>query len=343
MLNQSPKIRKLTNIAIRFAVVGIAYVALYIQLRKHEDLLAQWDRLLDNIYTEKNLLPLFLVVLLMGVNWSLEALKWRLLIIKSERISFFRSLKGIFTGISVGTFTPNRLGEFLGRSFVLDRSHPWKVFFMTIIGSYSQLLSTILFGSVGMLFFITRYAGISTGINYLDVLIGFFGFATAILVMLLYFNIDLFDKYLGPYVRKRKPAFAAKLAVISSYSFSELLWVLLFSIGRYMVFSIQFYLLFRFFDFAIPFRESVMFTSVIYLVMTIIPSMALSEIGVRGSVALFFFAFYTQEHSPDINSTLSILSASTLLWVINLVIPAILGTFFIYHFKVFRNSNQARK
>ncbi len=342
MAIKNPKIRKLKNIVIRIAIVVVAYLALYLQLRKQGPIDTLWERFASQFYPGQNNYLLVLAIALMGLNWSLEALKWRFLIRKTEHITFLRSLKAIFTGISVGTFTPNRLGEFLGRSFILDQTHPWKVFFMTIIGSYSQLLATILFGGTGLIFFTWQYAWFPTGFTYLDALIAFFSFITAAFLILLYFNIDIVDKYLGNWIRKRQPRFASRLHIIAAYSTCELLHVLFFSLSRYAVFSIQFFLLMRFFGLIIPFWHTMIFTSVTYLVVSVIPSIALSEIGVRGSVALFFFSFYFQSHGMDHHTDLTVVSTSTMLWLINIFIPAILGTFFVYHLKVFRNGKTSR-
>jgi uncharacterized membrane protein YbhN (UPF0104 family) len=336
MVNQQPKIRKLQNIAIRVSIVVIAYTALWYQLRKHggiQTLFSSWSMQYSN---GDDLLPLLLVFLLMGLNWSVEALKWRYIIRKSENITFFRSLKAVFTGMSVGTFTPNRLGEFLGRSFMLERTHPWKVFFMTIIGSYSQLIATVLFGAVGLMFFTARFAGLSTGFSYLDMLIAFFIAISLAFLLLLYFNIDILDRYLGPWLRRKKPGLAAWFHVIADYNTKDLLVVLFFSTFRYAVFSFQYFLLLKIFDLQITLWNSLLFTSVIYLVMTVIPTIALSEIGVRGSVSLFFFSFYFPDTMNSLASA-AIVSSSGLLWLINLVLPAILGTFFVSHLKVFRN------
>lgn len=343
MVIKNPNIRKLKNIVIRIAIVVIAYLALYYQLRRNGNLSDLWSNFLLKLSAEKSLIPLAAVILMMTLNWSLEAIKWRLLIRKSERISFFRSLKGILTGISVGTFTPNRIGEFLGRSFVLDRSHPWKVFFMTMIGSYSQLLTTIVFGACGLLLFSYKYSWLSTGFTYLDILITFFVLATVAFVVLLYFNIHLLDKLFGPWLRKRKPGFASWFHVIATYSSGELLLVMFFSICRYAVFSAQFFILLNYFGLPLTLWNTLIFTSVTYLVASLIPSMALSEIGIRGSVALFFFGFYFSGNIPDNDSAIAIVSTSSLLWLINVVIPAITGTFFIYHLKVFRNNKTNRK
>jgi hypothetical protein len=325
---------------IRLTVVIIAWGALWYQLRHHGDLRSLASGFFLQFGQIHQVLTLLLVLLLMFVNWSLEALKWQFLIRKSEKISFFRSLKGILTGISVGVFTPNRLGEFAGRSFVLDKTHPWKVFFMTLVGSYSQLLATILFGVSGLIAFLHLYIGLPEGFAYQNMIMAFFAIMTVMLLMLLYFNIWLIDKHLGRWLRKKRPGFAVYLHVISQYSRDELQAVLVFSILRYFVFSMQFLLLLHLFDLPIPFWQGMIFIGVVYLVMTLIPTFALSEIGIRGSAAIYFFGFYYSRVLGDAEYALGVVGASSVLWFINLVLPAILGTFFVYHLRVFRNNQE---
>lgn len=336
MAVQSSKVRKLKNIAIRGAVVVIAYFVLSEQLLKHGTLASLSEAFIRQIDDTRSFSLLLLVCLLMLLNWALEALKWKLLIRKSENISFLRSLKAVFTGVSVGTFTPNRIGEFLGRSFLLDQSHPWKVFFMTMVGSFGQLLATIVCGAAGFLFFSFRYSGFSTGITYLDLLILFFAIVAVLLLVLLFFNISLVDELFGKWIRRRRPEFAKYLHVIAEYNTGDLMKVLLLSFGRYAVFSFQMIVLLRFFQLPVPVFDTLIFTSVSYLVMAMIPSVALSEIGVRGSVNLYFFGYFWNG-TMGAEASLALLSSSTLLWLINLVVPAILGTFFVYHLRIFRN------
>jgi hypothetical protein len=57
-----------------------------------------------------------------------------------------------------------------------------------------------------------------------------------------------------------------------------------------------------------------------YLAMAVIPTFALTEIGVRGSTAIFFIGLFSTNIS-------GILSASIFLWIINLAVPAIIGSF----------------
>jgi len=67
----------------------------------------------------------------------------------------------------------------------------------------------------------------------------------------------------------------------------------------------------------------------IFLIQTLVPSIALIEIGVRTNVALFVLGLIS-------SNAIGILSASLLLWMINLMLPAIVGAFLLFQIK---NSN----
>jgi uncharacterized membrane protein YbhN (UPF0104 family) len=69
-------------------------------------------------FSDARVLNFILVIVLMFVNWSLEALKWKISVQSVQPVSFFRSLKAIFSGVSFSVTTPNRTGEYLGRVFI---------------------------------------------------------------------------------------------------------------------------------------------------------------------------------------------------------------------------------
>ena len=52
--------------------------------------------------------------------------------------------KAVFSGITVSTFTPNRIGEYGGRVFCLEKGDRIKAVFITILCSMSQLLTTVI-------------------------------------------------------------------------------------------------------------------------------------------------------------------------------------------------------
>ena len=75
----------------------------------------------------------------------------------------------------------------------------------------------------------------------------------------------------------------------------------------------------------------------IYLIMTAIPSFALTDLGIRGTVSVFVISqFYQKYGSVSDTLPLAVFTASSLLWLINLILPAILGTLFVFSLKFFR-------
>ena len=102
-------------------------------------------------FTDTRVGSFILVFVLMFINWSLEALKWKISVQSVQPVSFFRSLKAIFSGVSFSITTPNRVGEYFGRMLYMNEGNRLKIISLTILGSMSQLIVTILFGLSGLL------------------------------------------------------------------------------------------------------------------------------------------------------------------------------------------------
>jgi hypothetical protein len=80
------------------------------------------------------------------------------------------------------------------------------------------------------------------------------------------------------------------------------------------------------FNINIPYLEALRIISLIYLVLAIVPGIAITELTVRGSVALYFF-------SPLTGNGAGVLAATTLIWFINLVIPSAVGALSSFYFR----------
>ena len=104
--------------------------------------------------------------------------------------------------------------------------------------------------------------------------------------------------------------------VFSLYRSADMLYVLLIAILRYLVFSFQFFLFLHIFKVEIGYFDAMVMISLVYLAMAIIPTIALTEIGVRGSVSIFIFSYYFNAiGNIGINQELGVASASTALWL----------------------------
>ena len=314
-------LKKYLSIIIKIVIVFFSFYFIYHQLvenKSFEEL--DISVLLDTV--KKNKVYLVGVILMMFLNWLVEALKWRYMISKIENISIMTAYRAIFTGITVSTFTPNRIGEYGGRVFCLEQGDRIKAVFITVLCSMSQLLVTILYGSISLFILFDEILIDKTFLSVsLLILLNLF-------LLFSYFNISHIVNFLGKF--KLINSFKKYLEVLVMYNYKDLIIAFIYSNTRYFIFSLQFIILLHVFGINISFMDAILSVMLIFFFITITPTITIAEIGVRGSVAIFVLGLFS---SNDI----AILSSTTLLWLINLIIPAIIGSFFIFSLKFFRS------
>ena len=126
----------------------------------------------------------------MFANWGIEALKWKVCIQKIQRINFMTAFKAILSGVSFSVSTPNRIGEYLGRVLYMEEGKRIKAVSLTIVGSMSQLIITLLMGCIGFVVLLPRIeAGQIIAPVWINVII--YGVAaTLTVIVLLYFRLS---------------------------------------------------------------------------------------------------------------------------------------------------------
>ena len=333
--------RQSGNILIRLLIVVFTALFIYDQLiyrKDFDDLLSSFDQISVGFWSNTLLI---ITIVLIPINLLFEAIKWKYLIGKLERVSLWNSVVGVLAGISVSMIMPNRVGDYLGRVFILKTADRIQAVLSTILGSLAQLLTTLIIGLIASVFYFPEYFDISENLN-LWMYIGYIMVAlTTISIMIfIYLNFSFFSIIIRRISGKYYKKIEKYAEVFSWYSQQELLNVLLLSITRYVVFSMQFFLLLLVFNVKINYLEAMMLIAIVYFLMTIIPTIALTEIGVRGSVSLFVFSYHFElfgSWSPEL--AIGVVSASSLLWIFNLVIPAIIGTGMVFSLRFFRKSN----
>ncbi|MGB0917157.1 MAG: lysylphosphatidylglycerol synthase domain-containing protein [Flavobacteriales bacterium] len=309
------------------ALVALGFIYREVQLKGQETDLSFGIEFLLGV---KKLPYLIGLVFLMLINWTLEAYKWKTLIQHIEKISMLKSLKAIFSGITIAIFTPNRVGEYGGRIFHLKKADRIDATLFTIVGSYAQLVVTLVTGIVASIFFIPNHVGISplTPLQYN--LIGVLLLGVAAFLVVLFLNTRLLTNIIK---RSPIPERFYHYAEVFQYHTTATLWkVFLASLGRYMVFTFQFYLLLRIFDVSVNYGDAMMMISMTYFVMTAVPTIAITELVTRGAVATKFLEILS-------NNVSGIVSASSMLWLINLAVPALIGVLFIFQLRFFRKSD----
>ncbi len=307
------------------ALVALWFIYREIQLKEQDANISSGISVLAD-----NLLLLLALIVLMMLNWGLEAYKWRLLVYHLERISLWRSLKAIFSGITIAVFTPNRVGEYGGRVFHLRKADRIDAALLTIVGSYAQLVVTIVTGILATIFFLPQFVGLGPITPMQYNLIGMLMFGLCVLLIILFLNTRLLTTIINwlPIPEKYR-----HYAGVFEHHNSATLWkVFLASLGRYLVFTFQFFLLLKLFEVDISYANAMMMISMTYFVMTAVPTIAITELGVRGSIAVYFLGMLS-------TNAKSIFLASSMLWLINLAVPALIGVMFIFQLRFFRKSD----
>ncbi|MEM9982036.1 MAG: lysylphosphatidylglycerol synthase domain-containing protein, partial [Bacteroidota bacterium] len=267
-------------------------------------------------------------LLLIPINWGLETLKWRSLLQGFSDYSFWRTYKAILVGITVGLFTPNRVGEYGGRVLMVAPEHNWKAVVATMVGSFSQLLVLIAFGILGTTYFCSTFLKLSP---YLLYILSSLGLLLIVLLLFCFYNIDLlttiakrisWTKYFKKYVKD--------LNVLTDYPANILSKTLGYALLRCVVYFVQYYLMLRFFGIDAPLLTGFAGIATVYLIQTGIPLPPLLDLLARGEIALFVWSYFTTDE-------VAVLATSFTLFILNLIVPALIGALFIFKINILKS------
>ncbi|MFM7015538.1 MAG: hypothetical protein ACKOX3_04350 [Bacteroidota bacterium] len=309
---------KLLNF-FKFLVLVASLVVIYFQFKSRVVSFNDWSLLLDKLGSFRAVLFLVFTFFLMFLNWSMESFKWKFLLANVEDISFFAAVKGVLSGLAIGFATPNRVGEFAGKIAYLKNENRVNGTAMSFVGSSAQLLVTIQAGLIAI--------ATSKFKSPVDVFVTPVTLVLLLIVSLIWFKLNLFLKWMSRFAWLKKwNKHSDQLATIDGNKMAK---VYLLSVLRYLVFPLQYFVLFKMLDTTIDFSECVSMTANSYFLLAIVPTYAIAEIGARGSINLLAFSTL---HAP-----FAVLSVTLLIWVINLIIPACAGLLFIANSKLLAN------
>jgi uncharacterized membrane protein YbhN (UPF0104 family) len=306
--------------------------SIYSQIRHQPNLGESWMKIKQS-FGSRLIINLAAVVLLMIVNWSLEALKWKLLVQRVQKVSFLKAISAVFSGVSFSVTTPNRMGEYAGRVLYMDEGNRLRVISLTMLGSISQLIITLLFGLAGLLLLKNKI--IDTGLSGWPAWINLIltgGAAALIFLTVFYFRLGWLVKWITKLPAAKK--FSWLISELEMINAAMLVKLLSLSALRYMVFGMQYYLLLQFFGVEVNWWQGFWATAVVFFIMAVIPTIALFEIVQKVYVTKEIFAIFTV-------NTLGIGFVTTTIWFINLVVPAAIGSLLIFSIKIFKKGNEA--
>lgn len=257
---------------------------------------------------------LFFVFLLLPINWLLESIKWKLLTAHVQKISLKTSIKSVLAGISTGFFTPNRIGELVGRLMFLDSENRKPGVTLCVLSSMSQNIILTLFGVPAcILFFSSTSKKIDNSIvQYLAVLVGFL-----IVFGVIYFLLPTLSRLL------QRSRYWIKIKdftdCLSAFIPKDLVQIMLIAFARFFIFCVQFFLMLRFFGIELSGWQALISIPTMYLFITFTPSIAFSDAAVRSSIAVLIIGTFSTQ-------IVNIALTGMCIWLINFVIPMLAGS-----------------
>jgi hypothetical protein len=273
----------------------------------------------------------------MMVNWGIEARKWQVVITRLQPISWLKCLKAIFTGTTLAFFTPNRMGEYMGRVLYIDEGKRIQAVSLTLVCSMGQLLVTLVLGLTGLMVIRgvlkSQQPGADSIVFWLNAVLYASALAAGFLT-LLYFRLSWLIRWVEKIPRIER--FVGYIRVLDNFNATILLRILSLSLIRYLVFAIQYYLLFQVFRVELNGWQVFWSVTVIFLVLAIVPTIALfTELGVRWKTSVEVVQLFS-------SNVVGILASSLAIWIVNLVIPALIGSLLILSIRLFNSREEPK-
>jgi putative Ca2+/H+ antiporter (TMEM165/GDT1 family) len=269
--------------------------------------------LIRNLVLEVPFYQWLILFLLMLVNFSIESLKWKKVVTSSNPISFSNALKGVFVGQTFAFFTPNRIGEYAGRTLFLAAGNKLLGVAQLAWSSYAQLLVTLLIGCIALSINIDAYSWITGNLLYW-VRVG-----VPMIGLLAFYLFFQQKKWTGNLI------FLNSIQIETSLKWN----LLLLSFGRYFVFLLQYIWVSYILKMDISILQLMLSISILFLFLSVLPTISLTELVIRGQLLLMILA-------PIYSDKMLIISLSSLIWGVNFLIPSIIGAFLLLGYRINR-------
>lgn len=256
------------------------------------------------------ILPLLILTFGSLLNWAMESIKWYLVLKRKE--TFMNSYASVLCGLGISIFLPNRGGEFIGRVMYLQDKHKIKNSILSVITSYSQQVITVAAGLASVYFLNSQYHLISVWIFNSIFILGVV-FCLIYLFIPSLLSIQWFQKFF----------------VHDVPSYRTLTTLLCISMFRFLVFLFQYYYIYIILDVSeIPGLMTVIQVLCVQFVITsYMPGFILTEIGIKTGIGVYLFGIIGIPALP-------VVAATVIIWIINIVLPALIGIILIAKLKV---------
>ena len=262
---------------------------------------------------------MILALFFMPINWGIECYKWKLITHQIEPISYKTSIKSVLTGICLGNIAPGRSMEFIAKIFFFKSENRPSITILHFINGMFQMLITITIGTCAIIYKFNHQ--IQSSLIFYVIILG--GVILAFIFCFAIFNISYIQR------RRKFIKWFKWNESTKALFFSRKLILQLFSLSicRNVVFTFQFYLIYTLLSGSSFILQTITSIAGYFMLTSIIPMISLIEPAIRAAIALFVFDNYH-------DGSLSIVLSSTFLWLINVILPSLMGFIIILKEKI---------
>ena len=304
------KAKQFLVFTIKVLIVSGAFYFIYQQLSQNDQL--DWAKFTALFHKNWSIGGIAFLLLFSFLNRFFEILKWKNLVTALQPISLLDATAQVLGALTAGIFTPNGLGEYAGKALFYEKTKVKKIVFLNLICNGIQMVLTVIFGVFGLLYFNAEFNIITT--KTIAMLFGFL-----LLLILASFFLKAFT-IKGYSLEKLVPKINQIPKSIHQKN-------ILLGLSRYLVFSHQYYFLFLAFEVHLPYLILMSAITSIYFLASAMPSFQFLDFAVKGSVAVYFFGLL------GVNEWI-VVFITALMWFLNVVIPVLLGSYFVLNFKM---------
>jgi hypothetical protein len=296
------RLRSWGNKSIGLILFVVCLVAIYNKVAHNENL-NQYSADIKIQFEKVTFFEWGVLLLLFLLNYLMEAIKWQKLLASWSPISIFKSYKSVLIGQAFAFFTPARSGDYVGRILLLPPGSKIKGVAQLAWSSYAQLIITISIGSIALFFNLPFFPWIKWFMPL--------GLAAALVV---YFHPGQFKGWLNK---------INKLQIENKLKLN----LLVLSFLKYIVFVIQYTWAIKMLNIPIAPIDLWIALGVLFLLLSIIPSISLTDLVIRGQIIVVLL-------EPYYNNSLMLICLSTIIWAVNFLLPAIIGAFLLINFRI---------
>ncbi len=284
-------------------IVGGALYFIYNQLVHNEKL--DWNQFLALLERKKSIIGVAFILSLSFLNRFLEILKWQNLAQKIKPISLSKATEQVLAALTAGLFTPNGIGEYAGKALYFPKKNTGEVVFLNLICNGIQMILSVLFGIIGLLIL-----GYWFEVSILMLIVSIVG-----LILFLLKKITIKGYSLSQFFNKIN-ALPQKMHRKN----------ICLAVLRYLTFSHQYYFLLLAFDVDLPYVTLMGAIVAVYFLASSLPTFQFLDFAVKGGVSVYFFGLL------GINEWI-IVFISMLMWFLNIVLPVLVGSVYVFRFK----------